>query len=391
MKVAMESKTAVHNGNGLEASSIPLFKVFMPASVMEPLRETLLSGYIGQGARVDEFEAKLSEWFHDPMQSHYPNVLTLNSCTSALQLALRLANVGHGDFVISSSMSCLATNTAIRAVGAHPQWADINPRNGNIDPESVHKRITAKTKAIMVVHWGGYPVDLYEINAIAHEYGIPVIEDAAHAMGSIYQGVKIGNHSQFVAFSFQAIKHMTTVDGGALLCRRREDYERGKLLRWYGINREGNRKDFRCEEDVAEAGFKYHMNDVNATIGIEQLKHVDYVIEAHRSNAAYYDKELAGLESVKLLDYKADRLSSYWLYSILVENKPKFYEYMKGMGITVSQVHARNDLHTLFKDYRVDLPGVTEFVSKLCCIPCGWWVSRNDRERIAKAIKSYRP
>src|SRR5579862_556295 len=131
------------------AEQIPLFKVFMPDSVMKPLQETLLSGYIGQGPRVDEFEAKLSDWFG------HPHVLTLNSCTSALQLALRLCNVEQGDDVITTAMTCLATNVPIRAMGANPVWADINPLTGNIDPESIRKRITPKTKAILVVHWGG--------------------------------------------------------------------------------------------------------------------------------------------------------------------------------------------------------------------------------------------
>lgn len=364
---------------------IPLFKVFMPETVMGPLRQTLMSGYIGQGAKVDEFESKLSVWFGQP------NVLALNSCTSAIQLALRLCNVGHDDHVITTAMTCMASNVPIMAMGAHTVWADINPRTGNLDPESIRACITPKTKAIIVVHWGGYPADLDEINAIANEKGIPVIEDAAHAMGSTYKGRKIGGNSDFVCLSYQAIKHMTTVDGGVLLCRKKSDHERGKLLRWYGIDREGNRKDFRCEADVLEYGYKFHMNDVNATIGVEQLKYVDDTIAKHRANAAYFDQELVGIDTIQSLDYKTDRVSAYWLYSILVKNKPTFHEYMNGLGIMVSQVHARNDMHTLFKDYRADLPGVTDFVEKMVCIPVGFWLSVSDRERIVDAIKAYKP
>ncbi len=365
--------------------AIPLFKVFMPESVMEPLKATLMSGYIGQGSKVDEFEAKLGAWFGQP------HVLTLNSCTSALQLALRLANVGHGDDVISTAMTCMATNVPILAMGARPVWADINPNTGNLDPGSLRKRITAKTKAIVVVHWGGYPCDLDEINAIGKEKGIPVIEDAAHGMGSLYKGKKIGGNSDFVCFSFQAIKHMTTVDGGALLCRKKADHERGKLLRWYGINREGPRKDFRCEEDVLEYGYKFHMNDVSAVIGLEQLRHVDGIIGKHRANAAYYEKELAGLKTLRPLSYASDRQSAYWLFSLRVKDKPNFMKSIMAQGITVSQVHARNDLHTVFKAFRADLPGVTEFVNDMVCIPVGWWISEADRQRVVRALQAYKP
>src|SRR3989338_2880247 len=187
---------------------IPLFKVFMPESIMAPLKETLLSGYIGQGAKVDEFEAKMAGWLG------CERILTLNSCTSALQLALRLANVGFGDEVLSTSMTCTATNVPVMAMGARIVWVDIDPRTGNLDPRAIEKKIGKKTKAILAVHWGGYPCDLDEIHAVAKKHNLKVIEDAAHALGSVYKGKKIGNHSDFVCFSFQAIKHMTTVDGG---------------------------------------------------------------------------------------------------------------------------------------------------------------------------------
>jgi len=360
---------------------IPLFKVFMPESVIEPLKITLLSGYIGQGPKVDEFEKMLGEWIGNPL------VLTLNSCTSALQLALRLANVGYGDEVLTTAMTCMATNVPILAMGAKPKWVDINPYTGNIDSGDIKRKISPKTKAIMVVHWGGYPCDLDEINAIAKQYGIPVIEDAAHAFGAIYRGKKIGNHSDFICFSFQAIKHITTVDGGALVCKREEDYKRGKLLRWYGIDREGARKDMRCEEDVKEFGYKFHMNDVTATIGLEQMKYIDKILETYRFNAKYYDEHLYNIPGIEPLRYKKDSLSAYWLYTILVDNKPEFMEKMNAVGIQVSSVHARNDKHSLFKDIQIELPMVTEFWRRMVSIPVGWWVTEEDRERIVKEVR----
>lgn len=380
MPAVVESTQKLLSGEG---KNIPLFKVFMPESVMEPLRKVLFSGYIGEGPRVEEFEQRLTQCFSNN------NVLALNNGTAALQLALRLAHVNHGDEVISTPMTCSATNEPILAMGAKIVWSDINPWTGNIDPADVVRKITPKTKAIMCVHWGGYPCDLDELNTIAVEHGVKLIEDACHAFGSTYHGKKIGSHSDFACFSFQAIKEMTTVDGGALVCKSKDDCERGRLLRWYGIDRKAECKDLRCENDIVEYGYKFHMNDVTATIGLEQLKYVGKTIEKYRANAARYDNAFQNLKAVQPLRYKNDRSSAHWLYTMRVKNRQRFMEHMKAAGITVSQVHARNDTHTAFKDFKCDLPGVDEFVSEQVSIPVGWWLTEKDVSYICKTVIEY--
>jgi dTDP-4-amino-4,6-dideoxygalactose transaminase len=265
-------------------------------------------------------------------------------------------------------------------------WADVDPWTGNIDPTDVERKITAKTKAVIAVHWGGYPCELDELLRITRKYGIALIEDCAHAFGSVYRGRKIGSLSNFSCFSFQAIKHLTTVDGGALVASTNDGYRRGKLLRWYGIDRETPRRDLRCEDDVLETGGKLHMNDVCATIGLEQLKHVGKILETHRANAAFYDERLEGLRRVKKLRYQKDRTSAYWLYTIRVDDQDGFYDHMAKNGIMVSKVHVRNDIHTCFRAFRKNLPGVDEFSTREMSIPVGWWVTTEDREKIAKAI-----
>lgn len=362
---------------------IPLFKVFMPKSVMKPLREVLFSGYIGEGPKAEEFEHRLAPWFNNN------NILALNNGTAALQLALRLANVGYGDEVVSTAMTCSATNEPIMAMGARIVWADIDPWTGNIDPDDIARKITPKTKAIMCVHWGGYPCELDKLNAIAARHGIKLIEDACHAFGSTYHGKPIGSHSDFACFSFQAIKEMTTVDGGILACKSKADCERGRLLRWYGIDRKAKRKDMRCEIDIAEYGYKFHMNDVTAAIGLEQLKYVGKTIEKHRFNAARYDQAFKDTKAVRPLKYKADRSSSYWLYTIRVKNRMKFVEYMKAAAIAVSQVHTRNDVFTMFKDFKADLPGVDKFVSEQVSIPVGWWLTGRELSYICDTVVKY--
>jgi dTDP-4-amino-4,6-dideoxygalactose transaminase len=195
--------------------------------------------------------------------------------------------------------------------------------------------------------------------------------------------------SDFTCFSFQAIKGVTTVDGGALACKFRADYDRGKLLRWYGIDRNERQKDLRCEADIKEYGYKFHMNDVCATIGIEQLKYTDIILDAHRNNAKTYDTAFRDLENVKLLKYDPRNLSSYWLYTLRVKERDKFVDFMADAGIMASKVHARNDLHTCFEDSRCELPGVDEFYAEQVSIPVGWWLKEAEVNYIIRKVQEY--
>lgn len=361
---------------------IPLFKVFMSDRIIDPLSKVMLSGYIGQGKKVDEFEKLLSNFIGNP------NIFTVNSGTSALNLALRLAGVSYGDEVISTPMTCTATNWPILNQGAKIVWADIDPLNGNIEPKSIQKLITKKTKAILVVDWGGYPCDIDEIRKFSGK--IPIVEDAAHAFGSVYKKKKVGNAADYTCYSFQAIKHLTTVDGGAVAVRKIRDYKRGILLRWYGISRTmRNKTDERIEIDVNEWGYKFHMNDVNATIGIENIKYTEGLLKKHRENAVFYRRTLQGLKGIRLLKEEKNKLSSYWLFTILVENRKKFMQFMKERNIHVSQVHRRNDTHPTVKAFKRKVPGVDEFSRTMVAIPVGWWVTKEQRRYIASTIHDF--
>ena len=334
---------------------VPMFKVAMNPDIDESLLNVIHSGWIGQGPAVKEFEAELAEVFGNR------RVLTLSSGTHGLTLALRLAGVGVGDEVITTPLTCTATNMPILQQGADIVWADIKD-DFNIDPESIRECITHKTKAIIVVHWGGYPCDMEEINRVAA--GIPVIEDCAHAYGSSYKGHPLGacNYSDYAMFSFQAIKHLTTIDGGALCCSSKNDYEKGKLLRWYGIDRESPRTDFRCEEDIQDWGYKFHMNDVCATVGLQNMKLAERNINKAVANANYYDNQLGGLNGIELTQTDKNRCSSYWLYTMLVESRSEFTYMMGSKGIAVSRVHERNDRRTCFRKFRKELPMLEEVI-----------------------------
>ncbi len=217
---------------------IPLIKTGLPdAEILMPaLEKVLYSGYIAQGTVVDEFENKFSNYIENKFS------LAVNSGTSALHIALILAGVKEGDEVISTPLTAEPTNTAIMQTGAKIVWADIDFKTGNICPKDVVNKITSKTKAIMVVDYAGIPVDIDAFQNIERQYGITIIEDAAHALGAKFLNQRIGNHFRFTTFSFQAIKHMTTIDGGMICFKYEGDYEKAKLIRWFGLDKKKTRQ-----------------------------------------------------------------------------------------------------------------------------------------------------
>ena len=379
----------------MRENDIPLFKVFMSNTAGDEVAKILNSGYIGQGPKVDEFENKLMDFFGRDY------VLTLNSGTSGLHLALRLLKnetqtwpgLEDGDEVLATSLTCTASNFPILANNLNIKWVDIDPETLNMDLDDLARKITPKTKVIMLVHWGGYPNDLDRIKQIQDKcfemYGFrpAVIEDGAHSFGSKYKGKYLGNHGNIVMYSLQAIKHITSIDGGLLLLPHKELYNRGKLLRWYGIDRNSNRKDFRCEADIEEWGYKFHMNDVCATVGIENLKHVNDIVGKHQSNAKFYDENLQNINGLTTLTRHEGHESAFWICSMLVDDRDGFYKWMKECKIVASQVHERNDKHTCVLDYKTQLPQLDRTIGKVVSIPVGWWVNDEDREYIVDCIK----
>lgn len=362
---------------------IPLFKVAMNKEIDERLIKTIHSGWIGEGPAVKEFESLLKKKIKNK------NCVALSAGTHGISLALAMEGVGVGDEVISTPLSCFATNAPILATGANIVWADIDPDTLNISPESIASKVTNKTKAIIVVHWGGIPCNMKEIHHIASRYNVPIIEDAAHAFGSFYDGHPIGrcDYSKYCMMSFQAIKSLTTIDGGALFLSSESDCERARLLRWYGINRESKSINMRCENDILESGFKYHMNDVCATVGISNFNLAFENINKAIENAEYYTKALSGVLGIKLLKKRVEDKSSRWLFTILVDDLPGFTMKMGENNIVVSQVHARNDKHSCVKKFRTDLPNLESIVHKHISIPVGWWVSSADAEFIVDVIR----
>jgi len=375
----------------------PLFKVHVPSDeALEEIRKVFTSGFINEGEQVTQLTKGLTG------RLCAKNVILTNSCTSALTTALYMCGKGE---VITTPMTCVATNAPIEHVGSKIVWADVDPDTGMIDPLSVSARITPRTKAVIAVAWAGTPPELADLSRVCKANNVKLILDAAHAFGAFYRGAPINRWADFTCYSFQAIKHFTTGDGGALICLDPNDHQRAKALKWFGLDRDrtkddkGNWKGQQWDADIEEIGFKFNMNNVSAAIGLANLKHIDHILATHRYNASVYDslfKDCATVVTTRKnnLQYWHDSGSgSAWVYTMKVvpekssRQRDELLKALNEEGIMAGLVHVPNDTYTCFKDSAVELPGVREFSSRQFSLPCGWWLDREDIEHIATRVK----
>lgn len=369
----------------------PLFKVHVSdIDALDEIEKVLCSGYINEGEQVAELSYELG------IKLGNEKIVLLNSCTSAITLALKLADVGPGDEVITTPMTCVATNTPIVSLGAKIVWADIDSVDGMISPNDVRRKITPKTKAVIAVAWGGTPPNLKALKKICDFHGIKLICDAAHAFGATYVDEPIAKWAHLTCFSFQAIKHFTTGDGGAITCLSESDFKRAKTLKWFGLDRDaakdakGDWKGQQWDVDIIEAGFKYNMNNISAAIGLSQLKFIDAIISSHRTNAALYKKLFADSFDI-LEDAGQTEGSSFWVYTARVLGTSpqidKILHKLNSEGIGAGKVHVENTSYTCFKDFHAKLWGVDNFSSRQFSLPCGWWLKEDDVKLIAARVK----
>jgi len=371
----------------------PMFKVHMDVEgALAQLRTVLESGFVNEGVQVTAFQKAVAEFLG------VEGLVLTNSCTSALTLALRLCGVGPGSEVISTPMTCVATNTPIDNLGGTVVWADIDPETASIDASEVERKLTPATRAIMCVAWAGTPCDLDALDALARRRGVSLIQDAAHAFGATWRGRPLSDFADFTCYSFQAIKHLSCGDGGALVCRDTEAFVLGRKLKWFGYDRDAHKdqhgewKGQRWDADIepGEIGYKYNMNNIAAAIGLAQMPHLQRILGQHRRNAAVYHEAFRGSAIIRPLRVPEGAVSSYWVYSALVvdENvdRDRLLEALNADGIAAGLVHLPNDLYSAFGKYGAELPGVRRFADRQISLPCGWWLSEEDCVEIAARV-----
>lgn len=359
---------------------IPLVKVGMPdKSILLPkLEKVLYSGFIAEGDNVYEFEKKFAEHF-----SLHENTLAMCSGTAALHTALILTGIKPGDEVITTSMTAEPTNLSILQAGGVPIFADVDEFSGNLSPESVKEKITEKTKAIIVVHYAGIPVRLKEISAIAKENNTILIEDCAHALGARYASQGIGTIGDFSIFSLQAIKHMTTVDGGILYIKDKLLMTQAKKIRWFGMEKGVSR----TEVDITALGYKYNMHNVAACIGMVQLEIINERIQKHIDNGTYFDSEISKISGLSVPKFDQLASPSYWLYTVFSDDSNAIEKKMSEIDVMASKLHKPNHKHTIFLNKNAHLPNLDRYYKKMIHIPCGWWVDEDMRELIVKTLQ----
>jgi dTDP-4-amino-4,6-dideoxygalactose transaminase len=331
--------------------AIKLFQPFVSDEARENVQRVLQSGQLAEGEEVKLFEHEFQTKFH------LPNAVSLNSGTSALELAYELAGIREGDEVITPVLTCTATNLPLVRRKARIVFADID-EDLNISVEDVKRKITPKTKAIVFVHFGGNNRGLEELLGL----GLPVIEDAAQAVGSDYWGV-----SDYTAVSLQAIKTLTSGDGGFLITKDHEQGNKARRLRWFGYDRDLKHK--LGDTDLTEAGYKYHMNNINAAIGRGNLLHIDELVN-HR-------KELGDIY------YSYGLFSHIWLAGGFTDHYQELKQKMADNGIEIGQHHYRNDKYSIFKQYKTDCPVMDKLENTYFFVPLHHGVTKEQAHNIA--------
>ncbi len=359
-----------------------LFDTYVDPEAKKLVQEVLDSGFLNQGKMVDRVEKELEDglWFQNP--------LTINSCSNALFLALLLADVKEGDEIILSPQTFIATGLSILWHKATPVFADVDV-NGNLCPEDFSRKITSKTKAVIVVHWSGIPAQMELIWSTAQKHNIKVIEDAAHALGAWCKSTPIGGcaYSDYTCFSLQAIKTLTSGDGGILCCRSKEDKERAARLRWFGIDRTSVQRGPTGDRLInpQEVGYKMHMNDVAAAIALGNLKILKQRVNRQREHASLYLNRLSGYPII--LPWIKDCDPSYWFFQFKIGGRDEVVRLLREKGIPASTVDRRIDNLDLFKKYQTQLHGMNFYDAAQFAVPCHSQLSTSDVIKVIDTIK----
>lgn len=338
------------------------------------VNDILHSGQLAYGKYGREFERELAEFFGT---SH---IIVTNTFNMSMLVALTTLGLKPGDTVIASPMACLASTQPLLSAGLKIRWADVNPETGTLCPDSVKDKLQYNPKVIIHNHFCGYVGFIDEINSLGREYGIPVIDDGIEAFGSEYQGKKIGNTDTDVTiFSFNPVRFPNTLDGGAVIFKDENMFNRSILVRDAGIDRSKFRDkngEINSQCDIQIIGHSATPMELSSYLGIRQMYYINSILEQQRSNAAKWDTVISQLPRIEPIKVKGT-LPNYWVYGILTSNKHDDLLFFRDKGFYVSSVHYKNNAYSVFDD-KSNLPGVEKFFKSFLGLPCGWWVNCNE-------------
>jgi len=347
---------------------IVMFYPYVNDEMRQEVQKTLKTRWIGQGPKVDQLEKDWAKIF----KVKYP--VAVNSGTASLFLAYHLMGIKKGDEVITSVLTCTATNIPLLQMGAKIVFADIKRDTLNLDPEDIKRKITKKTKCVINVHLSGNKSDIDKMP-------VPIIGDSSQ-----YHEPPMP-YDKYTCYSLQAIKQITTADGGMLVVNNKSDYKRAKALRWFGIDREAKRragwqvyKGREITTDITEAGWKLQMTDVTASLGIGALKSYKKIMNHHYNLKKIYDKGLKNISGLTAV-------GGAWSYPVLVEKREKFMKLLAKHGIESNIIQVRNDIVSIFGGKRLNLPNMNWAEDRYVYLPLHMMVSENDVLRIINVIR----
>lgn len=362
---------------------IKLFHPHIPDEFFPKVEEILKSGWIGQGPVVDEFEKAFVEY------TGVKYAVMTNSATAALNLAVHAAGVGPGDEVITTSLTFISTNHAILNAGATPVFVDIDPETLLMDLNLVRAKVTSRTKAIMAVHYAGNPFDMNKLYALANEFGLKVIEDAAHACGS-YSGPKAIGSFGLTCFSFHAVKNLPTGDGGMVTTNDEDEYNTVRSMAWLGIDKSTFARStgkYKWEYDVPIVGYKAHSNDIAAALGVQGLEKLNEWNEYRQMLRHDYEARLPG---VKFLKQTPNTFSSGHLCVIRVPNRDTLHDRLSENNIETGVHYKPNHLYPMYRQYDVeDLVETEKAYKEILSLPMHLKLGINDISYITGTIKRY--
>ena len=349
---------------------------------LQAVKEAFAYGYFGHAYKVEQFEQELQAYLGNGQ------VVAVNTGTSALHLALDALGIGAGDEVIVPSLTFVASFQAISMVGATPVACEVSPDTLLMDMQDVLTLITDRTKAIIPVHYAGNPCDMEQLLRLKESRGIRIIEDAAHALGSLYNGRKVGSFGDICCFSFDSIKNITCGEGGAIVCQEKALADKIRIKRTLGIERQLGTERWLYE--VSEQGYRYHMSNINAAIGLEQLKKIDTFINRRREICIYYEKAFKNIAGIKMLAVNYQEVAPHiFVIRVLNERRNDLIEYLRRCDIETGLNYIPNHLHPLYQQRDKAFPVSEQLYKEIITLPLHCRLSDQDVDFVIESVKEF--
>ena len=367
----------------MKSATIDLFKPVMLPEMEAAALEVMRSGQIASGPKVAELEKAFGSF------AGRDHMVSTNDLTSAVTLALHLAGVRAGDDVATIAFSCLQSNSPIARLGAHPVWIDVDPTTMSMSVADLTAKLKPSVKAVMVYHVAGYPADTVRISALCRDAGIPLIEDCNNAIGATLDNRPVGVHGEYAVYSFYPNRQINGIDGGMLATPDAASATRAKRLRRFGVDAEtfrDARGEINPESNVPEIGWSAALNNLNAAVALAQFATLASRTARTREISTRLTVALDGLHSLRVVQPVTNSIPAFWGFLVLCEHRDALLEYLKNNGIKSSIFHQRNDFYTGFGTERDTLPGTEMIMAQELALPCGWWLSDTQVEKMINVI-----